>query len=122
MILADTSVWIDYLRQDTPAFSHELRAESILMHRMVLGEIALGSLKDRTRLLYNLSLLPRAITARDIEVRTSIERLKLHGRGIGYVDAHLLTATLLTPHAKLWTRDKRLRAAADDAEVTAPYL
>ena len=122
MILADTSVWIDHLRQEETQFSGLLKAEEVLMHTMVLGELALGSLKGRAKVLHSLALLPPILVARDLEVRTLIETSRLHGRGIGYVDAHLLTAALLTPGTTLWTRDKRLLSAAVDAKVAAPYL
>ena len=83
------------------------------MHPYVLGEIACGSLVDRPNLLALLKQLPAAAVAEGGEVLGFIEQRSLHGRGIGFVDVHLLAAVVLTAGARLWTRDKRLRSAAD---------
>ncbi len=83
------------------------------MHPFVVGELACGSLRNRSALLTLLQDLPFATTATDIEALAFIERRSLHGKGIGYVDVHLLASVALTYGAALWTRDKRLRAAAE---------
>ena len=82
------------------------------MHPFVVGEIACGSLNDRSSILELLRDLPAAVVAEGEEVLGFIERHGLHGKGIGYVDVHLLASALLTKKASLWTRDKRLQAAA----------
>lgn len=82
------------------------------MHPFVVGEIACGSLRDRSSILTLLQDLPSASVAEGDEVLTFIERHVLHGQGIGYVDVHLLASVVLTGGAKLWTRDKKLRAVA----------
>lgn len=82
------------------------------MHPFILGEIALGNLSQRKIVLNSLGNLPHATMARDTEVLTFIEGAKLFGLGVGYVDAHLLASVRITSGASLWTRDKRLRAAA----------
>ena len=84
----------------------------------MIGELALGRLSGHGEVLGLLSNLPRATVATEAEVMTLIETRHLFGLGIGYVDAHLLAATLLTTHASLWTRDKRLAAAAADLEIS----
>ena len=113
MILADTSVWIDHLRKGEPALADLLLRSQMLTHPFILGELALGSLKHRETVLGALANLPQAAVATDAEVLRTIDRWKLFGTGIGYIDAHLLAATALTPGTELWTRDKRLREVAE---------
>lgn len=108
MILADTSVWIDHLRNSDAGLSRLLLDGAILTHPFVIGEIALGSLRQREIVLGSLRDLPRATPADDDEVARFIEQQQLFGCGIGYVDAHLLASVKLTPGASLWTRDRRL--------------
>lgn len=112
MILADTSVWIDHLRKGDRALAAALDSCRVLMHTFVLGELACGNLANRTEVLRQLGELPAAPIATDEEVLTFIERRELMGRGIGYVDAHLLASAALSAGARLWTRDRRLAAVA----------
>lgn len=112
MILVDTSVWIDHFRHNDPSLSRSLNQRKVLSHPFVIGELALGSLRQRDFILEALRGLPSVLVAHDEEVHAFINNHKLFGIGIGYIDAHLLTATLLTPDVQFWTRDKRLRAAA----------
>ncbi|BAI97775.1 ribonuclease [Sphingobium sp. TA15] len=112
MILVDTSVWIDHLRHDDPVLSQSLSKRQVLSHPFIIGELALGSLRQRDLILEALRGLPSVIVAHDEEVHAFIDLHRLFGIGIGYIDAHLLAATLLTPDVQFWTRDKRLRAAA----------
>ena len=114
MILVDTSVWVDHLRASDERLVGLLEAGMVLAHPFVIGELALGNLSDRETLLSALSDLPRAIHAADPEVLHFIDRHKLFGRSIGYIDAHLLAAVRLTAGAALWTRDKRLHGIAVD--------
>ena len=113
MILVDTSVWVDHLRDGDPVLTGLLDQGLVLIHPFVIGELALGTLQPRDRILDALSRLPRTALATDSEVLHSIERHALHGRGIGYVDVHLLVAVRLTNEAILWTRDKRLQVVAE---------
>lgn len=108
MILVDTSVWIDHLRHGDPELERLLHAERVLVHPFVIGELALGSLRNREIILGALQDLPLASTATDAEVMQFIGRENLYGLGIGYIDVHLLASTRLSPGAALWTRDKRL--------------
>ena len=112
MILADTSVWIDHLRAGSGGLAQLLDRGAVLAHEWVIGELALGNLRDRGEVIGLLQGLPSAAPASAVEVMTLIEREGLHGLGIGYVDVQLLAATQLTPGAGLWTNDKRLAAAA----------
>ena len=112
MILVDTSVWVDHLRSGDAQLVDLLERASVIMHPFVVGEIACGSLRDRLSILELLQDLPAAAVADSAEVLGFIERHVLHGKGIGYVDVHLLASVALTEGAKLWTRDKSLRAVA----------
>ena len=114
MILVDTSVWVDHLRGVDTALAAELERGVVLMHPFVVGEIACVSLGDRAAILELLQDLPAAVPADSAEVLGFIERHGLHGKGIGYVDVHLLASVALTEASCLWTRDKRLHAAAQD--------
>ena len=112
MILVDTSVWIDHLRKTDPKLVALLASNRVSMHAMVVGELALGSLKHRSDLLVLFNNLPRSIRASDAEVLAFIESQSLWSRGLSLVDAHLLASSLITPDTALWTRDKCLRQAA----------
>ena len=114
MILVDTSIWVDHLRRGDGRLSQLLERCLVVMHPHVLGEIACGSLKARQTVLELLQNLPAAVVADSDEVLGFIERHGLHGKGIGYVDVHLLASVALTEGSALWTRDKRLRAAAQE--------
>ena len=119
MILVDTSVWIDHLRHTDTTLASLLERGWVLGHPFVLGEIASGSLRQRTMILHDLRQLPQAVVARDAEVLEFIERETLFGIGLGYVDIHLLASTRLTPDGLLLTRDKRLRVAAQRLSISA---
>jgi len=118
VILVDTSVWIDHLRRGDAALATALDADQVLTHPLVIGELACGNLKNRTDLLALLRQLPTAPVATDAEVLGYIDRYRLMGRGIGYLDMHLLAATALASGAKLWTRDKRLAAVAGELKLS----
>lgn len=111
MILADTSVWVEHLRKGSPSLVQLLETGGVLMHPFILGEIALGHLHRRKYVLDALAGLPQASLASDAEVLATIERHSLYGLGIGYVDVQLLTSAHKSS-ARLWTRDRRLAAAA----------
>lgn len=112
MILVDTSVWVEYLQRGNGDLAERLGQGQVLGHPCVRGELALGSLQQRTSILDALQNLPAATVATDAEVLGFIGTHALHGIGIGYVDAHLLAAAKLMPGTRLWTLDKRLQAAA----------
>jgi predicted nucleic acid-binding protein len=111
MILADSSVWIDHFHGRQKSLSPLLKNKQILIHPIVLGELALGQIKNRTQVLRDLALLPQAMIALDKEVLDLVERRNLFGKGLGWADAHLLASCLLSG-AQLWTNDKTLLNAA----------
>ena len=113
MILVDTSVWIDHLRTGVEDLANLLNRGLVFSHPFVIGELACGNLHDRANILGLLGDLPQVPVATDPEVLFFIERHELMGRGIGYIDAHLLAATSLDGTARLWTRDRRLQDMAD---------
>lgn len=119
MILVHSSVWIDHLRAGDPVLSDLLAARQVLCHPFVVGELSLGSLRQRDLILADLRSLPSAVVADDAEVQAMVDRHRLFGCGIGCVDAHLLAATLLTVGARLWTRDRRLNEVAMRLRVEA---
>lgn len=112
MILVDTSVWIDHIRGDDARLAELLRRRLVVSHPFVIGELALGGLRDRKAFLANIRALPGSVVATDREVLALIENHRLYGRGIGYVDAHLIASALLAPGTTLWTRDRTLAALA----------
>jgi len=112
LFLVDSGIWIDHLRERDAILHEALIAQRILGHSFVTGEVAMGSLNDRAMTLWTLGHLPQARKARDAEVFELVERNSLFSLGLGWVDAHLLASALLTPEARLWTRDRRLREAA----------
>ena len=91
----------------------------VLVHPFVVGEASLGHIRNRAEILRSLRLLPASVPAHDDEVGAYIDRHKLHGAGIGYIDAHLLVSTVLTTEASLWTRDSRLQRVADRLSLSA---
>ena len=117
MILIDTSVWIEHLRKGNRALAHLLNNNQVLIHPFVIGEIACGTLADRDEVLARLKDLPVLPKADESETLYCIERHQLMGLGLGYIDVHLLAATLLAPPTRLWTRDNRLKAAAKKMNV-----
>ena len=118
MILVDTSVWIEHLRKGSERLRSLLYDEQVLCHPFLLGELACGTLQNRQEILSTLKALPEARVAEQEEVLRFLEARHLYGRGLGWVDAHLLAATLLTG-CTLWTLDKPLRRAAAGLHVLA---
>jgi predicted nucleic acid-binding protein len=119
LILVDTSVWVDHLRRGDARIVDLLERNAVVMHPFVVGELACGSLTDRALTLELLQQLPMAAVAEFDEILGYIERHDLHGKGIGYVDVHLLASTAIGG-TKLWTRDRRLRAVALELGCALP--
>lgn len=119
MVLVDTSVWIDHLRFNDHALAALLESGEVLGHPHILGELALGNLRQRERVIGALRDLPQIPVAADSEVLYFIDEGALFGRGIGYVDAHLLASLRLAPGTRIWTRDQRLHAVADELGLAA---
>jgi len=114
MTLADTSVWVEHFRQGHGGLRILLEEGEIVMHPFVYGELACGHLPDRTRTLNLLAALPSLTPADDSAVLYAIDLRKWSGRGIGWIDAHLLTSALLT-RTPLWTLDRKLLDLASEA-------
>lgn len=114
MILVDTSVWIDHLRSSDPRLRGALDAGPVRMHPFVLGELACGNVRNRREVFQLLAHLPGVPIASDPEVLGLIDRMTLMGRGLGYLDAHLLASTILAPGTRLWTRDRPLARVATE--------
>jgi len=119
LILADTSVWIDHLRWGNKEMRKHLNQGHIVVHPFITAELALGSLKERTKTLALLDLLPQVRVAQLSEVRLMIEARRLYSLGIGLTDAHLVASIFINPSTLLWTRDKRLRQAAENLGIGA---
>jgi predicted nucleic acid-binding protein len=119
VILVDTSVWVDHLRKGDAALARLLDSGMVLAHPFVIGELALGNLRQHDFILTALQDLPRAVVATEQEVLQFIAQHTLAGAGISYVDAHLLAAVRLTAGATLWTRDKRLLGVAQRLDPAA---
>ncbi len=118
MILADTSVWVDHLRKSSQELSALLNEGLIVCHPFVIGELACGNMRNREEIPFLLATLPPATIAQHDEVMRFVSDRKLHGKGLGWIDMHLLASTLLTG-CTLWTKDKALAAAARAAGVEA---
>jgi len=117
VILGDTSLWVEFFRQGRSAsLAALLAANRVLMHSAILGELATGNLHNRTVTLLMLRSLPRAKSGTTDECLTLIETHKLYGRGINWVDVQLLAAARLS-HARLWSLDRELMAAAKQLDV-----
>ena len=111
MILADTSVWVEYLNRDREILGHLIFADEVLVHPFVIGELACGGLPNREQFMEDLHDMPRSPVASESDTLDFIERNRLMNTGLNYIDVHLLAAAsaVKTP---LWTFDRKLRTAA----------
>jgi len=116
MVLVDTSVWVSHLRDGNAELANLLNDGRVLCHPLIVGELACGNLKDRAVILSFLQLLPMSIEAEHDEVLSFIENNRLMGKGMGYVDVHLITSAVLTG-VPVWTLDKKLAQAADSLYI-----
>ena len=121
MMLVATSVWIDHLRQGDAALIAALDTGRVLRHPFIVGELACGHLRSRAEVLGLMQSLPKISVATDQEVLYFIDSQALMGRGIVYVDAHLLASVRLSG-THLWTRDKRLHTIASDLGLAQPEM
>lgn len=119
MILADTSIWIDHLRSGNREMRRRLEQGQIVIHPFVVAELALGSLKERTKTLALLDFLPQVRVARLEELRLMIESRGLYSLGIGLTDAHLIASAIIDSPTLLWTRDKQLRKVSEALGIHA---
>jgi predicted nucleic acid-binding protein len=113
LILVDTSVRIDHLRSGNATLVSLLVGGSVLAHPWVVGELALGNIRNRGEVLTLLHGLPQAVVATNDEVLRLVDDEVLYGTGLGYMDVQLLAATRLTSAARLWTAEWHLSALAE---------
>ncbi len=114
--LVDTSVWIDHLRNGNKRLAALLDDGGACCHPFVIGELACGSLKNREEVLRLLRALPEAPFAEHEEVLTFVSERRLAGRGLGWIDMHLLASALLG-HCSVWTLDQALGSAAAELKL-----
>ncbi len=112
-VLVDTSVWVIHFRELNQGLIDLLDCDAVLIHPMVVAELACGTPPSRTGTLSSLAALQQSQQASLSEVMDFIEREKLYGQGCGIVDMILLASTLITPGAELWTLDKRLSSLSE---------
>lgn len=117
MILVDTSVWVDHFRNPEPDLLKILDAGEVLMHAMIVGEIACGNVPNQAEVLRKMNNLPAIDESSHAEVLSMIDSKSLMRRGIGYIDAHLICSVLNREGVTLWTRDRRLRQVAEDIGI-----
>ena len=117
MILVDTSVWIDFLRYGDPELSAALENGRVVMHPFIIGELACGNLRSRSKVLGLLGQLPTVPVCTPKEVLHFIDHHDLSGIGLGYIDAHLLAAAKLSGYARIRTLDRSLQAAAKRLKI-----
>ncbi|MCX5805776.1 MAG: PIN domain-containing protein [Proteobacteria bacterium] len=111
MVLVDTSVWVSHFRESNSGLVNLLNNTEVICHPFIVGELACGNLKDRMTVISLLEALPMAVLVEHDEVLAFIESHDLMGKGLGYVDVHLLASAVLTS-VSLWTIDKKLEKAA----------
>jgi predicted nucleic acid-binding protein len=111
MVLVDTSIWVDHFRQGNIALGSLLQEGMVVCHPFIIGELACGNLKNRGEILAHLQALPEAAKAEDREVLRFLEDQGLMGKGLGFIDMHLLASALLSK-VSLWTLDKKLHGVA----------
>ena len=116
MILADTSVWVDHLRVGNRRLADLLSSGEVSFHPMVVGELACGNLRRRKEVIALLHALPALDRVTDDEILFFVEKHRLHGKGLGLIDMHLLASCQLAG-ARLWTLDKRLKQASSRMEI-----
>jgi predicted nucleic acid-binding protein len=112
MVLVDTSIWIDHFRVSNEALKLLLTNDSVVVHPLVIGELACGNLQNRQVTLGILDSLPKTLVASDREAYQMIESQRLFGLGLGFLDVHLLSACRLSG-CQIWTKDKALYNAAE---------
>lgn len=118
MILVDTSLWVHHLRRGSARLGVLLRDEQVLSHPFVVGELACGNLRNRQEILTLFAALPEARVAEHAEVLRLVESARLYGRGLGWIDAHLLASALIS-RCVLWTLDEPLQRAAAILHIPA---
>jgi predicted nucleic acid-binding protein len=117
VILVDSSVWVDHFRSGDRGLAAALDSDQVLAHPLVIGELACGNIGNRREILALLLKLPSAPLATHAEALAFLEAHAVMGRGIGFIDVHLLASTALATSTSLWTREKRLGAVATELNL-----
>jgi predicted nucleic acid-binding protein len=115
VVLVDTSVWVSHFRETNDDLVELLNEGEVVCHPFIIGELACGNLKNRASIIALLEALPVALVADHEELLSFIETRKVMGKGLGYIDVHLLAAALLTG-VPLWTLDKKLDKVAGELQ------
>ena len=116
MTLVDTSIWVDHLRRGNRRLAELLDEALVLSHPFVIGELVCGNLRNRREVLGLLSALPAAPVAEEGEVLRFVDAERLYGRGLGWIDVHLLASARLMA-CSLWSLDKPLVSAAESLRL-----
>ena len=116
MVIVDTSIWVTHLRQGSRQLEKLLMDAEVMCHPFIIGELACGNLKNRDEIISLLQSLPMSPTIEFDEFLFFIDKNRLMGKGIGFVDVHLLGSAQLTG-IPLWTADKRLKSSADQLKL-----
>ena len=111
MVLVDTSVWINHLHTGNPKLKILLLETAVFSHPFIIGELACGNIKNRKEVFSLLGTLPTSLEVTSKEFHYFVEHNKLMGKGIGFVDIHLLASARLS-RILLWTEDKNLKKVA----------
>ena len=117
MVLVDTSIWVGHMRQGSRRLKKLLMDVEVMCHPFIIGELACGNLKNRNEIISLLQSLPMAPTIEFDEFLFFVDRNHLMGKGVGFVDVHLLASAQLAG-VLLWTADKKLKSSADQLELT----
>jgi len=116
MVLVDTSIWVIHFRDGNRRLEKLLLDAEVACHPFIIGELACGNIKNRDEIISLLQSLPTTSTIELNDFLYFIERNKLIGMGLGFVDVHLLASAQLSG-IPLWTSDKRLKSAAIDLKI-----
>ena len=117
MVLVDTSIWVTHLRQGSRQLEKLLMDAEVMCHPFIIGELACGNLKNRNEIISLLQSLPMAPAVEFDELLFFIDRNHMMGKGVGFVDVHLLASAQLAG-VLLWTAEKKLKSSADQLELT----
>lgn len=112
-LLADTSVWIAHHRTSDPVLEQAIVGDDLWTHELIIAELALGSIPDRTEFLADIASFHRLPAHPPSRVIAFADQHGLVSSGIGYVDASLLVSLHHAQDVKLWTRDKKLLVQAE---------
>jgi predicted nucleic acid-binding protein len=117
MALVDTSVWIDHFYKKNDHLVNLLNEGKVYTHEYIAGEIACGNISNRDEIIYLLQALSYTLSISHEEILDFISNRHLYGKGLGYIDIHLLASSLIS-NVKLWTRDKKLNQVAKELNIS----